>query len=79
MKYIVQLTQVMSSYEPRLEFFPEKQAYEKDLIDDDIPGIFELLYNKNLKESEVNVDALGDENVCNVCEEKYIYSRAGVN
>ena len=39
LNYIIQLTQVMPSYKPRLKFFPENQAYEKDLIDDDISGI----------------------------------------
>ena len=64
----------MPSYKPRLKFFPKNQAYEKDLIDDDVSGIFDLLDDKNSNESEDYVDALGDENVCNVCEEKYIYS-----
>ena len=74
LKYSIQLTQVMPSYKPRLKFFPENQAYEKDLIDDDFSGIFDLLDDKNFNESENYFDALGDENVCNVCEEKYIYS-----
>ena len=42
--------QVMLSYKPRLKFFPENQAYEKDLIDDDISRIFDVLDDKNLNE-----------------------------
>ena len=109
LRYIVQLTQVMSSYAPRLEFFPETKPFSKDVIDDDIPGIFELLDDerKNIKEedrslhnkkkeatdeeliiddvkndSEIedvkncseDVKALQNEIICNLCEEKYVYS-----
>merc|ERR1712240_555217 len=54
LRYIVQLTQVMSGYAPRLEFFPETKPFSEDVIDDDIPGIFELLDDerKNIKEED---------------------------
>ena len=52
LRYIVQLTQVMTSYKPRMEFFPDTSVYKEDLIDADIPGIHELLDDDKIKTRE---------------------------
>ena len=58
LRYIVQLTQVMSSYKPRMEFFPETSLYKEDLIDDDIPGIYELIDCENKMKAKEQVKTL---------------------
>ena len=76
LRYLVQVTQEMARYTPRMEFFPESKSYEVNLVDDDIPGIFELLDEQNKKNDykEKYGEALDDKMACEVCEEKFIYS-----
>ena len=62
LRYIVQLTQVMTSYTPRMEFFPETSLPKEDLIDNDIPGIYELMYHENKMKAKETLDIKCKEN-----------------
>ena len=68
--YIVQLTQVITSYAPRMEFFPNTQP-KIDVFDADIPGILEMQDDEEHKEHRyehfnINCSMCGDEAIENL-------------
>ena len=69
MGYIVHLTQVMSSFTPRMEYFPHTKP-KHEVFDADIPGILEFFENDEEEAEEknlmMNCSMCGDYDVENI-------------
>ena len=68
MGYMIQLTQVMKSYKPRMEFFPDAKP-KVEIVDTDIPGIVDLLDDdEEIRDENLMINCIncGDEVIENL-------------